>query len=735
MGHTSSAAVAASTSPDGEFDYRMHLMRQKGDQAEVDDQKVENYSPVYREKGCKAVWDKGCKQLCDNEKEDKFSTDIYTMFLDGVQKHQDGPCQGWRKYDGEGELEMKFTYASFKEVRGYVDQIACALSKSNIKKGDNVGLFAKNRPEWFQCMVANSCVGARSVALYDTLGQEALEHILKQAQISVLFTEKHKLNTLKKILSEIDHFVKEVVVFDHQEIYGNAFEALEEEQKEWGTEELKVTLTGMSEFLKKGEGVKVEDIRAEIGKDDLCNIMYTSGTTGLPKGVMLTHIGVMCAVHAANCRIGKLLEAGGRHYSYLPLAHIFELMVELACVNMGLAIAYTQGNIKKLAEDLSLCEPTLFIGVPRIYSKFHDKFWVGVNAGSGLKKKMAKDAFKSSSVYIRDNVRSGFYDKMVWKKVAKKMGLNKVKLCITGAAPMPGYLMEFIKIVTKAPMIQGYGLTETTASGAISGLEDTTVGHNGTPPMACEVRLADVPEMNYTSKDMQKVDDEEVNCPRGEIQIRGPVIFQGYYKMPDKTKEVLTDDGWFCTGDIGRINPNGTLSIIDRKKNIFKLSQGEYIAVEKVENAYAKSGYVNQVWVYGNSYKPKIVAIVVPDALQVTSQILKDDWDAKGTTPATPEWNKLYFEACKSEEVQKKIKQVVFDDMKRYQGKLKGFEKIADITCEYEVDNILQGFNVGNNCLTPSFKLKRPQLKARYMEALKAMYTAMGDAPADGEEW
>jgi len=240
--------------------------------------------------------------------------------------------------------------------------------------------------------------------------------------------------------------------------------------------------------------------------------------------------------------------------------------------------------------------------------------------------------------------------------------------------------------------------------------------------------------MNYTSADMVTVEDKEINCPRGEIQIRGKVIFKGYYEMPEKTKEVLRDDGWFCTGDIGRINPNGTLSIIDRKKNIFKLSQGEYIAVEKVENTYGKSPWVNQIWVYGNSYKPKIVAVVVPDALSIVANIFGDAWTCTAL-PATPEWLAEFAKMMEPEEMKKKVTDKVMESLKENTGKLKGFEKVAAIHCEFDLDQLLQGFNVDNNCLTPSFKLKRPQLKARYMTQLKALYTGMDLAPKNDEDW
>merc|ERR1712048_310143 len=168
--------------------------------------------------------------------------------------------------------------------------------------------------------------------------------------------------------------------------------------------------------------------------------------------------------------------------------------------------------------------------------------------------------------------------------------------------------------------------------------------------------------------------------------------------------------------------------------NIFKLSQGEYIAVEKVENTYGKSGLVNQIWVYGNSYKPFIVAVVVPDALQVVKE-LGDKFDCSAA-PATPEWVAAYKKAVTSDEdFQKSMREKVMASLKANVGKLKGFEKVKGIICEYDFDELLQGFNVANNCLTPSFKLKRPQLKKRYMTQLKALYAELGDPAGEQEDW
>merc|ERR1719193_2784550 len=450
---------------------------------------------------------------------------------------------------------------------------------------------------------------------------------------------------------------------------------------------------------------------------------------------MLSNLGVVCAVAAAKERIGDLLDADGddkgSHFSYLPLAHIFELMVQNFCLFDGISIGFGCGNIKKLGADLTALRPTLFIGVPRIYGKFFEKFWAGVSESNFMKKKIAKDGFRSSAVYIRDNQRSGFYDNILWKSVAAKMGLNRCKIMLTGAAPMPGYLMEFMKLVGGCPMLEGYGLTETTAAGGISQYDETAVGHIGVPPIACEIRLKDVPEMNYLNTDTCIVDEKELSIPRGEIQIRGEVVFKGYFRMKEKTTEVLSDDGWFSTGDIGRINPNGTISIIDRKKNIFKMSQGEYIAVEKVENQYLKSPSLNQLWVYGNSHKSFIVAVAVPNAMWVTAA-LGNRWTCEAV-PASETFDSEFEKVCT--ENYDEIKKMVFADMKQNLGKLKGFEKIRDIHLEIRLDNLLQGFNIENNCLTPSFKLKRPQLLARYTSQLKELYTKNGEAPNQGEKW
>lgn len=273
-------------------------------------------------------------------------------------------------------------------------------------------------------------------------------------------------------------------------------------------------------------------------------------------------------------------------------------------------------------------------------------------------------------------------------------------------------------------MLSGYGLTETSAATAVSRPDDPTIGHNGPPLSCCEVKLESVEEMNYLVTD---------DPPTGEVLVRGPNVFKGYYKNDKATEEAFTD-GWLHTGDVGRWNPNGTLSIIDRKKNIFKLAHGEYVASEKVEAEYSKAECVNQIFVYGNSYKPYVMAVVVPETEWLLHHIQQKGikWNSK-LKVASPEYREAFQKVCADN--YDLVRDIILENLREYEKALKGFEKLKDIHVEVHLDELLQGFNVENECLTPSFKLRRPFLLDRYVEQLKALYTKHGEAPTADENW
>jgi len=261
---------------------------------------------------------------------------------------------------------------------------------------------------------------------------------------------------------------------------------------------------------------------------------------------------------------------------------------------LGARIGYYQGDPLKIVEDCALLQPALFPSVPRLYNRIYGKIKAGIDAATGCKKWLVDRAIAAKLTALQDggHLTNGCYDQLVFSKMAALLG-GKVKLMSTGSAPIDKTVLDFLKICFSCPIIEGYGLTETATGGACTSIEDRVTGHVGGPSEALKLRLKDLPEMQYLSSDKP--------YPRGEICMKGPCIFKGYYKREDKTAEAFDAEGWFLTGDVGLIYPNGSVKIIDRSKNIFKLSQGEYIAPEKLENIFVLSPYVAQSMVYGHS--------------------------------------------------------------------------------------------------------------------------------------
>jgi len=726
-----SGKVKACTSSSGEFDYQAYLFKDTNSYTINLESKEEECSGVLRHPKAR---DKLMANGVETPGGDNIDT-LWKVWQYAIKNNADQNCLGYRKLNADGTYEQ-YAYDTYKQVNETVVGLAKGLKSLGINADDNVGIFSSNRPEWTTSMISIVSRSARTIALYDTLGLDALKHIIGQAKIEVLFSEVNKLPVLHDLVTKVDNCaLKTVIVYNHQEKYGNAADVVSEEMLA-KFKERNVNIINLTDLIESAKDVPQEEAHIEPGPASLAIIMYTSGTTGVPKGVMLSH-NAICTDLACACEeaMDDFLVAGDTHFSYLPLAHIFEMLMEWGSFYIGMNVCFFTGSMKRLAVDIQAAQPHIFCGVPRVYNKFYAKFHAKVSGGSWFSRTVAGKAIVASETAIRDGRRVPMYDKLVWSKAAGSMGLNRVKICITGAAPMPGYLAEFMRIVTNAPMVQGYGLTETAAASTITSPGDLSVGHVGYPLRCCEIRLRNVAEMNYLHTDEGEVDGKKVPMPRGEIEIRGAHLFNGYYEMPEKTKEVLSDDGWFSTGDIGRINPNGTVSIIDRKKNIFKMSQGEYIATEKIEGVYTRASSVGQIWVYGNSFKSFIVAVVVPDA-EWTVGVLKNakKWDYTGepklgTAEFASEFTKMVGDNMEI------VYEAVKKDMANNTADLKGFEKIRDIFIEHNIDDILQGFSPENGLLTPSMKLKRPALINRYVKEVQELYTKNGEAPAAGEKW
>ncbi|KAJ3216540.1 Long chain acyl-CoA synthetase 7 peroxisomal [Dinochytrium kinnereticum] len=611
-------------------------------------------------------------------------TNLHENLLTGMKKSGNKPFLGTRPI--VNGVAGPYIWQSYNEVYKRVKNLGAGLLKRGLKPNSNVGLFSINRAEWVIGEHACFMYSLVTVPLYDTLGAEAIEFISTQAELPVILATKDKAKVLLDLKDKLP-LLKHIVVMDipDDEIISLG--------KAAGIE-----VVSILDVEREGAEAPADPILPTA--DTIATICYTSGTTGLPKGVIISHKNLLAFLAAAQ-ELTKAKRFIGiteedSHISYLPLAHVFERVVQLILTNSGGRIGFYQGDTLKLLDDVAELKPTVFASVPRLFNRIYDKVMAGVKAKSAVAQFLFNTAFAAKKNGLANGtVNHWLWDKLVFGNIRSKLGGN-VRLMFTGAAPISADVMDFLRICFSADVYEGYGQTETCAGLTVTDRFDLTSGHVGVPIPTCEVKLVDVEGMNYTSLDKP--------FPRGEIWVRGSGVFQGYYKSPDKTAEVLTADGWCKTGDVAMWDERGRLKIIDRVKNIFKLAQGEYIAPEKIEIVYQKHELVAQAFVYGDSLQATLVGVVVPDEETFVP------WaKSKGV-------DKPFAELVKDATLTKTLLKLLEEHGKK--DGLKGFENIKAL----HLDSTL--FSVDNNLLTPTFKLKRFEAKKLYQAQITAMYAA-----------
>jgi len=614
---------------------------------------------------------------------------LFELFTRSVEKFPNNPCLGSRTMTDKGA--GPFVFKTYKEVGEEVVNLASGLRAIGVEPKQRVGVFGPNCAQWMVAMQACNRLSGVCVPLYDSLGENAIEFIINHSEAVVAFVAADKYANLVKALDKTKQFLKYVVYWG----------AAKPEHIQ-ATEKLGYKAYSFDEVVKLGKEKPAPAVPPAPA--DVCTIMYTSGTTGDPKGVVLRHDAVLAGVANAflYCKQNGIdFNDKDRFLSYLPLAHIFDRINEEWFLYLGAAIGYWQGDVNKLLEDVAELKPSLFIGVPRVFDRIYSRVMGMVQGGSFLKRLLFNWGMSRKLYFLRSgkkyNEASPFFDRLVFSKVAARLG-GKIKAIVSGGAPLSLHVEEFLRVTMCCPVTQGYGLTESSATSFIAPYETMDhIGTVGVPTVNTEFRLESVPEMNYDALDASE--------PKGEVLLRGPNMFTQYYKQQDKTDEVVEKDGWFHTGDIGVITTAGSLKLIDRKKNIFKLSQGEYVAVEKVEATYKKNLLVEQVWVYGNSFKSCLLAVVVPVEASIKS------WAAANGVTGT------VAEICANPKTKAYVLGELVATAKA--EKLKGFEIVKAIHLEPSL------FSIEADLLTPTFKLKRPQLQKKYQKEIDAMYAEL----------
>ena len=557
---------------------------------------------------------------------------------------------------------------SVEEFKEKVRFLALGLYELDVRKGDKVSIHSENSTEWLICDQAVLSLGAVNVAIYTTQPGDQIKYILENSESKVHIVANDDLFTETKTVIKSIKSIKAVICIQpsqHKKL--RAFE--------------KVLELGKNLNEKKPE--LFDELKKVISPDDLANINYTSGTTGVPKGVMLTHMNLASNAIASLERMPfdiSIIDAP-RVLSYLPLAHMLERIVAYLVICSGASTYYVE-DPKDFRTDLVTIKPIYFATVPRLLEKIITGIKVKGQELSGIKKSLYYWAIHFAEEYDPEHPPKGLdalrwkiADKLVYSKIRENMGGNLIGTTVGGAALAPNVMRFFNGIGLNCGM--GYGLTETSPVMTSSLPDIIRIGSAGKPIEDVEIRIA----------------------ADGEIQTKGPNLMKGYYKMPEKTAEVMTKDGWFCTGDIGHIDDEGWLFITDRKKAMFKLSTGKYVAPQPIENALINSGFIDHALVIGSGQK-FCAAMIVPDWENMEKRF-------KQKNIPFPKENKTINSGILSQI------QLEVDKVNR---KLPHWEQVKRFVL------LEHPFTIDKGELTPKLSIRRSVVKAHYKEELDSIY-------------
>uniref|UniRef100_A0A668AZH8 Arachidonate--CoA ligase n=1 Tax=Myripristis murdjan TaxID=586833 RepID=A0A668AZH8_9TELE len=551
---------------------------------------------------------------------------VYDMFQRGLRIAGDGQCLGFRKPG------QPYQWISYTEVAEQAQVLGSGLLAKGCQPNPQqfVGIFAQNRPEWIISELACYTYSMAVVPLYDTLGLEAMVHILSLAEISLVICDREE-----KASSLLDNKEKGITpTLSCLVLFSDFSDALEERAKKCGVEVL-----------------------------HLSQLMVSTGSF--------------------------VIQQEDVSISYLPLAHMFERMIQVSMFCHGARVGFYQGDISLLMDDIKTLKPTFFPVVPRLLNRIYDKGSVT----SPLRRALLHYAVRRKQAELSSGVvrNNSLWDKLVFNRIQASLGGN-LRFILTASAPISPTVLSFLRATLGCLIFEGYGQTECTAGCTFSMPGDWSAGHVGAPLPCAMVKLVDIPDMNYYAKNGE-----------GEICIRGHSVFRGYLKDPERTTEALDSDGWLHSGDVGQWLPNGTLRIIDRKKHIFKLAQGEYIAPEKIENVYMRCVPVLQAFVHGDSLQAHLIGIVVPDP-----EVFVDWAKERGFMGS-------YEELCQNPDVKK----AVLEDMTAVgkEAGLKSFEQVKDLHLHPEM------FSIANGLLTPTLKSRRIDIRRVFQEQISRMYS------------
>jgi long-chain acyl-CoA synthetase len=589
-----------------------------------------------------------------------------TRFLNAVEEHPSPRAQMFRGPD-------RWESISSQEFLRRVAGLANAFVELGVKSGDRVGLFAPNCPEWHTADFAISGSGGVTVPVYFNESPDRMSYILNHCGAQVVFIAGHK--QLQKFLALRDS-LKEV----QQVIVAGAGEDLPTDFLRYET---LIAATG------PGEIAAYRLRAAKVLPSQLASLIYTSGTTGEPKGVMLTHAN-FCSNVTDSCHELDLRPGEDLAVSFLPLAHVYGRMLDYVYIFHGCPIAYVE-VVENVAQALLEVHPTVLAAVPRFFEKIYARLMEQGSKATGPKRKIFDFAMQTAresaawrsgekSASLSTRLKWAIADKLVYSKIRAGTG-GQLRTILSGGAPLSKDLCEFFWAIG-IPIYQGYGLTETSPV-LTSNHPHNRAGSSGRPIPNVQLRIAD----------------------DGEILAKGPCVMQGYFKSPEATSEVLSDDGWFKTGDVGYLDKDNYLFITDRKKDLLKTAAGKFVAPQPIENTLKTSPYILNAMVVGDQRK-FVVAVIVPNPVTVSAKLAEDGlkFSSNADLAAHPSTHAL---------IEKEVARVT-THLAQYET-IKRFALLPD------------DFSFDSGSLTFTMKLKRRVVEQQYADLIDKLYADVAE--------
>ena len=585
---------------------------------------------------------------------------LYSMLRETVETHGDEPAYRWYADGGRSE---SVSWSGFLEE---VHRAAKSLVALGVGKGDKVNILSYTCYRWVLTDFAVTSIGAVTVGIYHSNLAEDCRYIIDHSDAVLVFAEDEaQLEKLLEIRDEIPD-VRRVVLFS-------------------GTPPSDDWVLSFDDFLALGAEVPDEDVEtraAAVGPDDLAAIVYTSGTTGVPKGAMLTHDNVVFTPQSVVESISY--RDGDECFLFLPLAHVFARTCVYAVMRVGLALTFARG-MDTIAEDLRAARPHWFPSVPRIYEKVYAKVLAGAQAKGGLALKIFNWAcgvgdevsdrkLAKEEIPLLLGLRYALATRLVFSKLQAALG-GRVRWCISGAAPLSPTIAKFFH-AAGVLILEGIGMTENTSFTNINRFDNYRFGWVGPPGPGIEQKVAE----------------------DGEILYRGRNVMRGYYKMPEETAETITEDGWQRTGDLGEIDDEGFLRVTGRKKDLIITAGGKNIAPSAIEGLMATAPHINQVCVIGDRRK-YLSALVTLDGEAIAEWGLENGIEGGAAELKT----------------HPRVVELIEAEVAEKNRELASYETLKKIT-------LVDEFTIENGMLTPTMKVKRNVAMERYAEAIEAMY-------------